>query len=195
MKLITLIFISLLICACKQSGHQEKSSPIKLVPEEIWYETIECNALIKINEKSGFFSLILNNERYSFKVPNEIISLLNNSDTYQICFLKTGWPITKDYRRWTNSLLSIKLNDNVIFDCTICPIHKEKMDFVFKPIVYGLMKNDSSMQELKNKFFPFAESFYYGGDIHYGNSPEQAKVFICDECIFAKEVYISTIKK
>lgn len=195
MKLITLIFISLFFCACKHSGHQEVNNPIKQVPEEILYETMECNALIKINEKSGFFSFSLNNEKYSFRVPNEIISFLNNVDTYQICILKTGWPIDKDYRRWTNSLLSIKLNDNVIIDYTICPIHKMKMDFELKPIVYGLMTKDNSMQEFKNKFFPYAESFYYGGCMQHGASPEQAKVFLCDECIAAKEIYNRTMRK
>ena len=195
MKLITLIFISLFICACKKSWQQEKETPIKQVPGEVLYEILEYESLIKVDEITSSFSFSLNNEMYSFKVPKEIVSLLNNVDAYQISILKTGWPIDKDYLRWTNSLLSIKLNDNVIIDYTICTIHKMKMDFELKPIVYGLMTKDNSMQEFKNKFFPYAESFYYGGCMQHGASPEQAKVFLCDECIAAKEIYNRTMRK
>lgn len=195
MKLITLIFISLFICACKQSWQQEKETPIKQVPGEVLYEILEYESLIKVDEITSSFSFSLNNEMYSFKVPKAIISLLNNVDAYQICILKTGWPISNDSRLWSKLLLSIKLNNEVIFDYTICPIHKEKMDFEFKPIVYGLITIDNSLREFKSKFFPYAETFYYGGDIQYDNSPEQAKVFTCNECIAAKEIYNRTMRK
>ncbi len=72
-----------------------------------------------------------------------------------------------------------------------CPIHKAEMRVRRVPIVYGLLASDSP-PEIKQRVFPYARSWWWGGCVITPHAPDEAIIYVCPACQRAEKRWMAT---
>lgn len=83
-------------------------------------------------------------------------------------------------------LVRITAGDDVLFDRTICGVHRRKMEFAHAPIAYGLLAWSKAERHCEEQFPHFRD--YAVGGCMVGEE-KFASLYICPDCVSACQEY------
>ena len=134
-----------------------------------------------------------NERKVGLYIKKELLTELNNNVPYNIRLIETKEQLFDNHFYWSSTIVLITKSDNsIVFDKSICELHKIKMKLTVVPISYGLPIINDHFETHKNRYFINGLHYILGGCTVTTTDPKHDFKYICPTCVKNKELYKPT---